>query len=190
MRVRRSNSVSSCVPASADQRLVLHSSWRGILGAAASSALLAALTVFAWGAGVTVISVALTVATSALAAITALDYPIAAEFGPNGVVRRCPLRRHVLAWSNIDALTRTADSAALEHDDGSRGRAVRRRPGGLAARVGRRRYLLVNQCESRAEAETLRRLLADWDVPTAWSAGLPTEDQPPTWLYRRRRWRP
>lgn len=185
------------MPASADPTLVLHSSWRGILGAFSSVILLAALSAVAWGGGATVISVGLTVVAVVVLAIVVLDYPIATEFGPVGVVRRCLLRRQRLAWTAIDALSRTADRATLEPgppaSSGSRARprgSLGGRPAGLVAVVGRRRYLLVNQSESRDECETLRRLLGDWDVPTRWRAGLPTEAQPPTWLYRRRRWRP
>lgn len=137
------------------------------------------------------ISVALTVVTALVLGVVAFDFPVATAFSAGRITRRCLLRRHRLAWDDVTTLTRAADAARMEASAvaGDRRRRVRARPAGLVAVVGRRRYLLVNQSESRAECEALRRHLAEWDVPTAWSAGLPAEDQPPTWLYRRRRWR-
>jgi hypothetical protein len=147
-------------------------------------------------AAVAVSGVGLNIGTGILAFIAVIvglivvfDYPIASAFGPDGVQRRCLLRREWLVWDRIEALTRTSDSTGLQPGEGSRWR-ISRRPGGLVAVVGRRRYLLVNQCESREECRRVRDGLLEWTEEPIWVAGLPEDDQPPTWLYRRRRHRP
>lgn len=161
------------------------------------------ITVVSWAGGASAISLVLAIATFAIVSIVLLDYPVATSFDRRGVVRRCALRRHAIPWSRIDGLSRTADSAVVElgssttgsaaGSDGRSGatarRSVRGRPAGLVAVVGRRRYLLVNQSESRTECDRLRGLMEVWDTLEVWRAGHPDEDQPPTWLYRRRRWR-
>jgi hypothetical protein len=141
------------------------------------------------GSGINIGSVILIVIAVIVGLIVVFDYPIASAFGPNGVERRCLLRRERLGWDRIEALTRTSDSTGLQPGEGSRWK-VSRRPGGLVAVIGRRRYLLVNQCESREECRRLRDGLLEWTEEPLWVAGLPEDDQPPTWLYRRRHHRP
>jgi hypothetical protein len=159
-----------------------------VVGAASSALVTTAMAVVAWGAGATVVSVGLTVVAGAIVAIVVVDYPVATEFSATGVVRRCPLRRQHLAWDRVEMLTRSAGATLLRRDRASVDRVGE--DGGLVAVVGRRRYLLVNVAESRDECAVVRGRLDAWGVPTRWRAGPPPEHQPPTWMYRRRRWRP
>lgn len=174
--------------ASAEPVLV-HSSWRGIVSAYLSTVALAALAAVAFTGGAVVIGSVLGAIALVVGLIAFLDYPIATAFGPAGAQRRCLLRRHTLAWSRIQGLTRTSDAVTTRLGE-QKGHRVSRKPGGLTAVVGRRRYLLVNQCESRDECALLRDRLAEWAPDTRWFAGLPDEDTPPTWIYRHRRHRP
>lgn len=170
--------------------VLIHSSWRGIVAAYASMVILVVIAFVAVSAaGFNIGSVLLTAIAVVVGLIVVFDYPIASAFGPDGVERRCLLRRERLAWHRIEALTRTSDSTGLQPGEGSRWR-ISRRPGGLVAVVGRRRYLLVNQCESREECRRVRDGLLEWTEEPVWVAGLPEDDQPPTWLYRRRHHRP
>jgi hypothetical protein len=61
--------------------------------------------------------------------VVLFDMPIAAVFSEAGVTRRTPLRDHTLAWAEIDKLSLTGSG---------------RNPG-VAARVGRRNYLLADR---------------------------------------------
>lgn len=118
--------------------------------------------------------------------VVLLDVPVAATFSADGVERRMMLRRHRVRWGDDDQLTRTRPTLlraerSLQH-------------GGLVLRRGRRRYLLVDRSESAAEFDALVAVL---DGPGGPPGGLgvamlprPGERIPPTWLYRRRRWRP
>jgi hypothetical protein len=170
--------------------VLIHSSWRGIIAAYLSMLVLVIAAVVAVsGAGLNVATGILVLIALVVCAIVVFDYPIATSFGPDGVERRCLLRRERLSWDRIEALTRTSDSTGLAPGEGSRWK-VSRRPGGLVAVIGRRRYLLVNQCESQDECRTLRDGLYEWTDDPIWVAGLPEDDQPPTWLYRRRHHRP
>ncbi|MFK8024621.1 MAG: hypothetical protein AB8G26_11730 [Ilumatobacter sp.] len=62
-------------------------------------------------------------------------------------------------------------------------------PGGLVAKVGRRRYLLVDQCESLDEYKRLEALLGEQARSILFEDLIvPSEDVDPTWTYRRSRW--
>ena len=119
-------------------------------------------------------------------AIVLFDMPVASTFDDHGVVRRAPLRKHRLDFRDGDQLTRTRPSVigvarSLEH-------------GGLVLRRGRRRYLLVDRLESLAEYEALLDVMdvdgAPGNTVGADELPMPNEKIPPTWLYRRRHWRP
>jgi len=65
------------------------------------------------------------------------------------------------------------------------------KPGGLTAKVGRRRYLLVDQCEAIAEFDQLGDVLAARYVELGVDEMIPPHaETEPTWTYRRRHWQP
>ena len=55
--------------------------------------------------------------------------------------------------------------------------------------VGRRRYLLVDQAESRIEYGEVRAVIAAGEAAISSLPPAPPEHTPPTDLYRRGRWR-
>ncbi len=102
--------------------------------------------------------------------VVALDQPRRVEFGPDAIVRVCPLRTHRIAWDEVVALERL------------------RRGGGLVARcVGGRRVVLVDRREGRVEHECLVALVGSCAPGVAVSADEPAVDARPTDLYRRPR---
>jgi hypothetical protein len=169
-----------------DGAVVLHSSWRGIIGGVLGAAVLVALGAVPMvlgrgGLGAPV----LVVVGAVLLAVMLWDYPVASVFGPDGIERRALLRRHLLVWRGIDELARARPGmrAALNWRSGGLS------SGGLVAVSGRRRYLLVDQAESRVEYGAVRAVMADGDAATLSMPPPPPPDTPPTSLYRRRRWR-
>jgi hypothetical protein len=65
------------------------------------------------------------------------------------------------------------------------------KPGGLAAKVGRRRYLLVDQSESIAEFDQHGNVLAARYVGLGVDEMIaPQVETEPTWTYRRACWQP
>jgi hypothetical protein len=156
--------------------LKLYSTWRGLITAFLTPLLLigvAALAVIGEGwHGVEYVLVAL----GAIFLLIALfDFPIYTTFDERGITRRTPLRAHRIAWTRVAAINRARGS-----------RSKRRRAGPLAAAVGRRRYLLVDQTESTDEYEKLQRLCEESEVGVPVSALPPAADRPPTWLYHHR----
>jgi hypothetical protein len=116
----------------------------------------------------------------------AFDFPIASRFTRAGVERRMFLRRHHIPWSEVEQLTRTRPTMIkidrrLEH-------------GSLAAKRGRRRYLLVDRLESAAEFDRVVDIVeaagSDGEHVGVSMLPRPGEKVPPTWLYRRAAWRP
>lgn len=167
----------------ADQSVTLHSSWKGLILSAAG-----ATVVFVFGLAGTLTSggAAIPVVVLVLGAVFLLtvlfDYPVASRFTPDFVERRAMLRRQTIAWERVDQLTR-ARPALL----GLRNL----KPGGLTAKVARRRYLLVDQCEAIAEFDRLGDVLADRYVELGVDEMIPPHTETdPTWTYRRRRWQP
>jgi hypothetical protein len=169
------------------RELVLHSSIRGsISGLAAPFLLLLAAAAGWWrqprvGTGM---AIALGLAVVLLLAFL-LDHPHRTMFDPTGVTRVCWLRHHHIGWTKINRLSRGRGSSLANprRKEGPSARAT----GPLVAVVGRRRYLLIDQCESRAEYEALRKSLDEWGVKASLTATPPPMDAPPTDLYRRRR---
>lgn len=196
--------------ATAGQSVVLHSSWRGILLSHATPLLLVVLGGLATAdAGPHPIALALMATGVALEAVSLLDFPLSAVFGPEGIERRCLLRRRRLAWSEVDDLRRAPGPrlrrvpvahgerhAASPAPGAARGRPRRGRggagpgsrpaPGGLVAARGRRRYLLVDRVEGGEEYDALVRGVSAWAPGLAVHALRPPDGTPPTWLYRRR----
>jgi hypothetical protein len=180
----------------APEPVVLHSSFLRLGAAYLGPAALIVLAVSAMAVNGRVHVVALVVLGIGvvLGAVSALDYPRSARFGPDGVGRRCLLRVQRLPWSRVDALTRSADVWLATRQDvaGPTGRPVpsptrrKRPPGGLVAMSGRRRYLLVDQVESRAEYQLLRSGMEAWAPDVRVLAEAPPPDIAPTTTYRRR----
>jgi hypothetical protein len=153
--------------------LRLYSSWRGLLLAFLSPALIllvAALAIV--GSGIHAISLILLIVGAALLIVSLFDFPIYSTFDADGIRRWTPLRVHTIPWAKVTAISR------------ARG-ARRKRAGPLAAAVGGRRYLLVDRTEGRDEYEALRKLCEDANTPL--SAVAPDADVVPTWLYHRKR---
>lgn len=113
--------------------------------------------------------------------VVVADFPVSSVFDRDGVSRRPILRRHRLTWDRVDRLTRTRPSIAA--------RARNTAPGGLVAKVGRRRYLLVDQCESIGEYDALVELLTGHaDRLGLDELVMPPPGVDPTYTYRRRKW--
>lgn len=167
--------------------ITLHSTWRFLVASSLGAGLVAlAGTVGVVAAGFNPVSTVLLVIGWSFVAVVVFDLPVASTFSAHGVQRRMLLRRQFLAWEPGDALTRSRPSI-VRHE-------ARLRQGGLVLRRGRRRYLLVDKAESSDEFAALLDLV---DAPGAPGAAVdlsplpaPPNTATPTWLYRRRRWRP
>lgn len=167
--------------------VTLHSSWRGIvLGSLGAVALAAAGTYGVIAVGFEFIPTTLLVIGWIFLLTMVFDFPIASRFTSEGVERRMMLRRHHLRWEDVEQLTRTRPTMIkvdrrLEH-------------GSLAAKKGRRRYLLVDRLESADEFDAVVEIVeakgAAGDHLGASMLPRPGAKVPPTWLYRRRAWRP
>lgn len=165
-----------------DDSITLHSSWRGIV-----FSLFGAVAVLAVGIGVTIANDGAPLAIAVLAlgvlltATVLFDYPVASTFRADGVVRRAVLRRHRIEWERVDQLTRTRP--------GITGGFRTLTAGGLTAKIGRRRYLLVDQCESTDEFDRLSAVLDARVLDLALDEMIvPKEGTDPTWTYRRTKW--
>ncbi len=164
--------------------VVLHSTWTGIVMAVLGSIMMAVVTIavlategWSWWSG------ALVVVTTALSVVVLFDLPIAAEFGADAVTRRNLARRHRLRWDDVQRLERLRVGILR-----TRRRGV---GGGLVARIGHRRYVLVDTVESQLEFDAVRRVLGERaDVLGLTDDLRPEEGHNPTWLYRRQHWRP
>lgn len=175
---------------SAPGSITLHSSWRGFV-----SALLGALLLLALGLGTMLarsphpINVVLTAVGAVATFIVLFDYPIAVRFDAVGVHRRMVLRESTLVWDRIDRFNRTSPNVRSGRSlpEGQR-RLIRLKPGGLVAAIGRRKYLLVNQCESVGEHQALLGVVRAESEALADTISTPPADTPPTWLGRRQRW--
>ena len=167
--------------------ITLHSTWRFLVGSAVGAALVAAAGTYGLEtAGANAITVTIAVVGWSFVAVVAFDLPVASTFTSSGVRRHLLLRRQFLAWEPGDALTRSRPSV-VRHE-------ARLGQGGLVLRRGRRRYLLADRPESQDEHATLIDVVDVAGTPGELLdlnglAGPPTT-APPTWLYRRRVWRP
>jgi hypothetical protein len=147
-----------------------------------------AVLVFVFGVGVTITSGGAGVPIAVLCfgvvflASVLFDYPVSSRFTTEGVQRRAMLRRHTIDWDRVAQLTRSRPALS-----GLRNLT----PGGMAAKVGRRRYLLVDQCEALSEFEALVELLEHRYVELGVDEMvIPPVDVDPTWTYRRKHWQP
>ncbi len=163
----------------------LHSSWSGIGFAYAGALLLLALVIALLVAnGLTLGIGLLGLSALVLVLVVLADVPISAEFTREGVVRRPLVRREFLSWDDVNRLERLRVGVLMPKRY--------RRGGGLVARIGRRRYILVDRMEGPIEFDHLRRVIG---VELADALGLgpelrPPDEQTPTWMYRRQVWRP
>jgi hypothetical protein len=170
-----------------ERTVTVHSSWRGLIGGFVGAGVIAVGgTAGVASVGLRPLPVIIAVVGWALLAVMAVDFPVASTFSATGVERRMLLRRQRLVWRPGDALSRTAPriiwaDRRLEH-------------GGLTLVRGKRRYLLADRPESGTEYDALVETV-EVDGTTGREVGAsrlprPAESIPPTWLYRRRRWRP
>jgi hypothetical protein len=166
------------------ESVTLHSSWKSLVLSFGG-----ALFVFGVGLGTTInsggaaIAIIILVLGSVFLASVLFDSPVASTFTTDGVQRRPLLRRHFIPWDRVGQITRTRPVIA--------GALKGLTPGGMAAKVGRRRYLLVDQCEALREFQELVELLDDRYVTLGIDEMVqPPEAIDPTWTYRRKRWLP
>jgi hypothetical protein len=164
--------------------LTLHSSWRGLaLSTAGSLLVVVAGLIGVLRGGWRVFPTLVLVCGVGFLLVVLLDYPVASTFTIDGVRRRMPLRSQFFGWERVDTLTRARPGLA----NGLRGM----KHGGLAAVVGKRRYLLVDQPESAEEFDQLYPLVADGANDVMLGERMrPFDGTPPTWLYRRAKWAP
>jgi hypothetical protein len=167
----------------ATESVTLHTSWRGIVTSAAGAfIMLSSGIVLVAAVGFRVLPTLVLIAGVAATLIVLFDSPIAVTFDADGLTRRMPLRRQRMQWSAIDQLSRSRPGIVV---------GVRKLAhGGLVAVVGRRRYLLVDRCESPDEFAQLERILDPIDTRFLEQVPRPHPTAGPTWLYRRARWAP
>jgi hypothetical protein len=167
----------------ATESVTLHGSWRGIVTSYAGAAIvLVAGALVVASVGFRVLPTLVLVVGLVFTLIVLFDYPIAVTFDAEGLTRRTLLRRQRMRWSGIDQLSRSRPGVVA----GFRKLAH----GGLVAVVGRRRYMLVDRCESPDEYAELERILDPVDVCILERVPRPHPSASPTWLYRRARWAP
>jgi len=115
--------------------------------------------------------------------VVVFDYPIASTFTPEKVTRRMMLRRQHFDWVDVRQITRTRPNFIRVDRNAEHG--------GLAVLKGRRQYLLVDRSESGGEFDVLADVLERSGEEIGVDQLLrPGDKLPPTWLYRRKRWRP
>lgn len=165
--------------------LHLHSSWTGLGLAVVGGALCMLLAVgllvsdgLSWLSGIFGVIALL------VALVVLLDVPVSTAFSDEGITRRALLRHEFLDWDRVSRFERLRVGVLRTRRH--------RRGGGLVARVGNRRYVLVDRMEGQPEFDRLRRILgADRaDALGLTKDGRPPVDHPPTWSDRRARWRP
>lgn len=170
----------------------IHSSWRALIGGFVGAGALIALALSAILTGpVTPLAIGALVTGIILLAIMVFDFPLATVFCAVGLQRRMIGRHQWVGWDRLDRLARGRSSVFVTMWGRRRaGDSTLQVRGGLVAVVGRRRYLLADQTESRAEFERIRALcgvhLPGYELGHLAPSGEPA----PTWLYRRRRHRP
>lgn len=173
-----------------DDVLIIHSSLRGWVAAGSSPVLVLALGGAATAtAGRGPVPTALLLLGVVLSGVVVFDLPRHTRFTPDGVTRVCLLRRHELPWSRLVAIDRTRPNTLTSARNlTERDHTARQVSGGLIARsAGRRRWLLTDNLESRAEHDALAALLERHEIPVPLRAPRPHAQAPPTDLYRRRR---
>lgn len=164
------------------ERVTLHSSWTGIVMASLGVVILIAVAIGVLSQVTNIVGVVIAALAAIGAIVVLFDMPIASTFDADGVERRTPLRRHRLEWSEVEEV--------------QRGRRSLRRPGGdrstgLVAIRGIRHTLLVDRTEGRREYEDLEAAIGEPTFSDVFlDVGAPPDNRTPTWMYRRRKWRP
>lgn len=168
--------------------VVLHTSWRGrAVSAAAPSLLLGLGTYGLAAAGFRIFPFLLFVAGAVFMVIVLFDYPKYTVIGPAGVERHCVLRVERLGWDRVTALGRPGLRAMGSYRDRAEGGTRVGGRSGLVAEVRNRPYLLCDKSESRGEFDAVVAGLSAWAPECPIRASSPSDDAPPTWLYKKRR---
>lgn len=129
-----------------------------------------------------------------LALVALFDYPVTVLFGPEGVERRCLLRRVSLSWDEVGAIgrPRKTQDRSLQRLGGLAGRVTHGEStlgspsSGLVAEVNRRPHLLTDRIESTQEFEALRAGLVVWGSGVAIRASEPAAEIAATFSYKKR----
>lgn len=171
-------------PDSDGPSVTLHSTWTGIVMSYAGALL---FLLFAIGlvtvSEANVVTIGLLVISLIFAFVALFDLPFAAEFRPDGVVRRTALRHQFISWDRVNRLRRLRVGVLRTRRDG--------RGGGFVADIKGRKYVLVDTMESAMEFDQLRRILGESGDLVALEAGMrPPDGRSPTWMYRKDRWKP
>ncbi len=149
------------------ERVTVYASVRGLFNAAVAPLLLLGIGGYAVAvAGLHVLPITLLALGAALGVYAGLDFPRRSVVTPDGIVRHCLLRRHVIPWDEVREIERDPDPtmrrvrAELQRDPGAgMGR------GGLVARAGRRkRFILSDQLETQVQFDRIRRLAGQADA--------------------------
>jgi hypothetical protein len=168
----------------APTEVTMHSSWRGLFASLLGAILvtiggLVGVAVGGWRFFPTLILIV----GLGFVLVVLFDYPVATTFSAAGVRRRMMLRVQSWPWERISQFTRVRPGVTK----GFRGLSH----GGLAALVGKRRYLLLDQPESPEEFDVLYRLAGDRVEELGLRGRIrPRDGTTPTWLYRRAKWAP
>ncbi len=180
--------------------VVLHTSWRGRLQQAVAPLILFGIAAagFVRAGEPRPVPVVLATIGTVILVIQLFDFPVVTVFGPDGVERRCLLRRQMLLWDDVASIARpgSIESATAVNSEPGRSPAGRQRRRssrqGLVAEVGerRRRHLLTDHIEGVAEYDAVERGLREWSPMTPMRASRPAEGVAPTFLYKRRRGTP
>lgn len=101
--------------------------------------------------GLNIVTVVISVLAMASTIVMLLDLPVSASFDESGIHRTTPLRRHQIAWTEVDRLTRMRRGGIRRP-----GSAKRR---GIVALRGRKRTVLVDRTEDAQEHARLRAVL-------------------------------
>ncbi len=165
--------------------ITLHSTWTGIVLSTLGAVLLGVFAIVAALQGATWWIVAgLGVAGVLAVAVVAFDLPLATTFDADGLTRRTMVRRQRIPWSRVTRLERHRVGVVRTRRDSI--------GGGLVAVIAKRRHSLVDTMENEIEFDDLRRVLGG-DLADRLGVdrlARPPRDRSPTWLYRRRHWRP
>lgn len=169
--------------------LVLYPTWVGLLAAAIVPPALLLLGLLSFEiTGEGVVTWTLVVAGTATAILAGRGFPRHVVVGPDGIERRCLLRRHLLPYAEVAAIRRAPVPrlAAARAARGGGASAGKPTLGGLmASGHGRRNWMLTDQPESREEYDHLATLLVA-NGATRLQAPRPGPGATPTSLYRHR----
>ena len=176
-------------PDPASGSVTLYSSWRGLAASFISPSILLLVGISSWAVTGTlsILAIVLISLGTLIVAVSLFDMPRRTVFDATGVHRACLLRRHDLEWTALTALVRAPGPivGGVRDEEASRFRRSRGY-GGLAAQVGRRRYLLVDQAEAPEEFEAVREIIATHSPATAIRTNATPAGTTPTFTYQRR----